>query len=496
MKSNRNVIIAIVVSFVFGIGAGVGGSSLVNVNRVGQTPRNTDRGMVESEFAVPVGVSDVQNSFRSVSKKLLPSIVTVRVGETREPDSAAPNQSPWFDFFFGQPDGDDKNEGLPDFRARGFGSGVIVERQQNTYYVLTNAHVIGDADEIVIIFSDSSEKEASLVGVDQRKDLALVSFQSNENIPLAELGDSDSVEVGDWVLAIGSPFNFQSTVTAGIVSALGRRGGPQGNINDFIQTDAAINQGNSGGALVNINGQVIGINTWITSRTGANIGLGFAIPINNVKKPIDDFIAKGRVEYGWLGISIRTLESGEVTSLSLPNKNGAFVLNVFEGSPADRAGILPGDFIFDIAGELLRNSDELLLTIGDYPVGETAIMKLYRQGKVITAPVRITARKSERNISDQNSKLWPGMRVGEITDVARVQLDLKRTVRGVMIESIEPRTPSAIAGLRVGDVITQINEQSIDSVLSFYAALNSKQKGNINFEFIRQDQTLSIGISR
>ena len=196
------------------------------------------------------------------------------------------------------------------------------------------------------------------------------------------------------MLAIGSPFNFQSTVTAGIVSALGRRGGPQGNINDFIQTDAAINRGNSGGALININGEVIGINTWISSSTGVNVGLGFAIPINNVKKPIDDFISQGAVEYGWLGISISSISEQIAESLQVPGSEGALVLNVFRDSPADRAGIQPGDFVVEIDGNKIENSDELLLIVGDLPVSRNAEIVLYREGARRVISVRITARES------------------------------------------------------------------------------------------------------
>ena len=487
----RNTLIIAIACVIIGITIGFG-SSIAFHRGAQDTPVAEPR-----TFAVPVGVNEVQNSFRSVAQRLLPSIVTVSVGTTRDANNPRIDQSPWFDFFFGQPNEDNgQNENTPEFRSRGFGSGVIVERAGSTYFVLTNAHVIGDADEIMVIFSDGTEKEAQLIGVDQRKDLALIAFQSQAGIPVAVLGDSETVQVGDWVLAIGSPFNFQSTVTAGIVSALGRRGGPQGNINDFIQTDAAINQGNSGGALVNIQGEVVGINTWITSRTGTNIGLGFAIPVNNIKKPIQDFIAKGRVEYGWLGISIRTPTDDEAVTLSLPDAQGAFVINVFDNSPADIAGILPGDVIVNIDDDAISSSDELLLTVGDYPVGKVATMQLYRQGVAQTIQVRITARESERDISDQNNKLWPGMRVTELTEDIRTRLDLERTVRGVVIENIEQRTPAAIAGLQSGDVITVINGESVNSIPTFYKALNKNRNGNIMFQFIRQGQPLSIGIVR
>ena len=187
---------------------------------------------------------------------------------------------------------------------------------------------------------------------------------------MAELGDSDSLMVGDWVLAVGSPLGFESTVTAGIVSAIGRRSvqGAAG-FTDYIQTDAAINQGNSGGALVNIYGQVVGINSWIASTSGGNIGLGFAIPINNAKRAIDDFITKGKSEYGWIGINMGGLQPQAAEDLKLGEAHGAFVYGVFKGSPADKAGLLPGDMITKVDGKALKDSSDLLLTIGNLTPG-------------------------------------------------------------------------------------------------------------------------------
>ena len=454
--------------------------------------RNDERTYYHREYVVPVGITELQSSFRDISARLLPSVVTISAVQTQEqqPDI----RPPWFDFFFGQPD---ENEGeRPEFRSRGFGSGVIVERNGDTYYVITNAHVVGNAQEINILLVSDEEYEGEIVGSDPRKDLALVSFRSRQDIPVAPLGNSDTLYVGDWVLAIGSPFNFQSTVTAGIVSALGRRGGPQGNINDFIQTDAAINQGNSGGALINIDGEVIGINTWISSRTGTNIGLGFAIPINNVKKPIRDFIAQGSVEYGWLGISISSISEDIVDDLRLPDDKGALVLNVFSDSPADTGGILPGDFIVRINEGAIENSDELLLSVGDLPVGREASIDLYRQGERQNARVRITVRDTESNIADQNRNLWPGMRVVPLDEDIVERLDIDRQTRGVYIDGVEDRTPTAVAGLRVGDVITHVNDTPTENLIAFYTALNKRRRGRITFDFVRQDQSLSIGINR
>jgi len=233
-------------------------------------------------------LQNLQNSFRSVSEKVLPVVVMINVVEVKKQAPERGDQ-PWFYYFFGRPDEDGSQE--REFRNRGLGSGVIVRKTGKTFYVLTNNHVVGTAEEISVQLHDRREFKAKLVGKDERKDLAVVSFEAEgEDIPLAVLGDSNSLHVGDWVLAVGNPFGLESTVTAGIVSALGRRGGPEGNISDFFQTDASINQGNSGGALVNLAGEVVGINTWITSPTGGSIGLGFAIPINNVKKAVEDII--------------------------------------------------------------------------------------------------------------------------------------------------------------------------------------------------------------
>ena len=494
-KGNRGLrfkskIIVAILGVLLSCATGFGVASLISFQKILRTSRN------EVPFTRVIsngGLRSLQDSFRSIADKALPSIITIRVDEVREQEVPDGN-SPWFDFFFGRPN---EQERVPEFRSQAFGSGIVVRKDNNSYFAITNEHVVGDADSLTVILHDQSEVKALLVGKDTRKDIALISFDyTRADIPVATLGDSDLLEVGDWVLAIGSPFNLQSTVTAGIVSALGRRGGPQGNINDFIQTDAAINQGNSGGALVNINGEVIGMNTWITSRTGTNIGLGFSIPINNIKKPIDDFLEGGSVEYGWLGVSISTLSEEEALELLLQDTRGALVVNVFNDSPADKAGILPGDFITILNDQKVNNSDELLLEVGDLPVGKIAVMTIIRQGEENKIRVRITAREDEEVIAEQNRELWPGMRVSSLTDAILSDLELEQTIEGVVIFRIDPNGPAAVAGLRANDVITLINDNAVKSVPNFYQYLNQRQKGEIKFTFMRQDQTLSIGIVR
>lgn len=451
-----------------------------------------------SDSPIPSGtfaeLESMQNSFNIVAERVLPSVVRIDVEEVRTQTAPRGENMPWFDFFFGEPDGEEE-EGEREFRTQGLGSGVIVRRDGNTYYVLTNAHVIGEADSIVITLDDGRDYEATKVGSDERKDLALVSMETNEDLPVAVFGDSSTLRVGDWVLAIGSPFGFQSTVTAGIISALGRRGGPAGNISDFIQTDASINRGNSGGALVNLRGEVVGINTWITSQTGGSVGLGFSIPINNVKGAIDDFIELGSVRYGWLGVSIRSVPEPMAEDMRLPSTRGALVYHVFQGSPADRAGLLPGDFVMEINGTRIEDSDQLVLMVGDLPVDEVASFTIVREGEERSVEVRIAERQTERTIAEQNAALWPGLGVFPITEEIRSEAEVPGNVRGVIVSSVESRTPASVAGLRVGDIVTSLNTVSIDSVLEFYRELNDSD-GDVALEVWRDGEIVSATLTR
>jgi serine protease Do len=223
----------------------------------------------------------------------------------------------------------------------------MISRRGKTVTVLTNAHVVGEADEISVRLWDGRRFIGTLVGSDERKDVALVTFESNEEVPVARLGNSDGLRVGDWVLAIGNPLGFSSTMTSGIISATGRRTGPnQGSTSftDYIQTDAAINRGNSGGPLVNLRGEVVGINTWIASPSGGSVGIGFAVPINSITGTIEQLSETGRVEYGWLGAYVSD-------GLQQP---GAFISNIFIDSPADRGDLLPGDLVTEINGAAVR----------------------------------------------------------------------------------------------------------------------------------------------
>ncbi len=432
---------------------------------------------------VNIDIQGLQSSFRQVARAVLPAVVKLNVEETRN-QQAPQGDNPFFDFFFGDPDEEDTP--IP---TQGLGSGVMVRQQGETYYVLTNDHVVGDADNIEVVLEDDSEYEAELVGTDQRKDLALVSFEEpDRELPLARLGDSDALAVGDWVLAVGSPFGFQSTVTAGIVSALERRGGPRGNINDFIQTDAAINQGNSGGPLVNLQGEVVGINTWITSQTGVSAGLGFSIPINNARSAIDDFIEQGSIQYGWLGVSIRDVSRQAAEDLQLENRDGAMVHHVFVGSPAEEFGLQPGDFIRSVNGEDVEDADELILNVGDLPVGDVARFEVTRLGEDIEVEVTIGERGSERTIQQQNARLWPGLSVFPLTEEVRNELELQSGTEGVIVSTVESQTPAGTAGLRSGDVIVSLRGEAVANIMEFYRILNRDPEEGSAVRYIRDGE--------
>lgn len=456
-------------------------------------PSSSQEAPVRVSAPAVMDMEEMQNSFRSVIQAVLPAVVRVDVVEVRNVQvPRGENGIPFFDFFF-SPDGEEGEQDR-EFRSEGLGSGIIVRRDGNSYYVLTNAHVVGDAEEITIRLDDGRSYVASLVGRDERKDLALVEFTSRErDIVIATLGDSDTLQVGDWVLAMGSPLGFQSTVTAGIVSAVGRTGGPQGNISDFIQTDAAINRGNSGGALVNIYGEVVGINTWISSQTGGSIGLGFSIPINNVKRAVDDFIEQGMVEYGWLGVSIISIDETIAEGLDIENTNGALINSVYQNSPAGRSSLQPGDFITSINGMDISSSDALVREVGDLIAGETAEFQLIRNGEQINLQVEITSRDTEEEIAGQSRDLYPGFSVYPLTDEIREQIEEISDLQGVIVSQVIPRTPSAIAGLSAGDIVTAVNESPVSNLVEFYEALGQSE-GETEISYWREGVELKVTI--
>jgi Do/DeqQ family serine protease len=438
------------------------------------------------------GLRDLQSSFHAISEAVSPSVVRIDVSEQIAQGDSRERQ-PFFDFFFGNPD--DNEPRAPGFERGSVGSGVIVSSDRRRFYILTNDHVVGAADRIAVILEDGTELEAELVGRDPRKDLAMVVVRTNLDLPVARLGDSDTLRVGDWVVAIGSPFGYQNTVTVGIVSALGRRGGPADNISDFIQTDASINQGNSGGALLNLDGEVVGINTWITSDTGGSIGLGFAIPINNARRSIEEFLRDGEVEYGWLGVSIQSVDIAQVEELGLPSRFGALVDGVFADSPASRNGLVAGDFIYRIDGKSIRNSDDLVLVVGELAVGTKTTLEIVRNRESLSLTLSLDERKSNATISQSYRQLWPGFSVYPLSRemMEEASIDVRS---GVVVAVVDPGTAAHISGLRTFDVITRINDNSVTDLASFYTIVANSDQREWQLSGIRDGEKFQVTVVR
>jgi len=450
----------------------------------------------QDSLAVAEGL---QNAFAAVSDKVLPSVVEVKTVSVQRRQSPGFNGIPW-DFFFGprggNPNGGGGGDGSDDsqgqeFRSQGMGSGIIVRQDKDTYYVLTNNHVVDGATEIQVATRDGKEYTAALIGKDARRDLAVVSFKTSDSFPIAELGNSDNVKVGDWAIAMGNPLGeqFAFSVTMGIVSAVGRTGGPGGNINDFIQTDASINQGNSGGPLVNIRGQVIGINTWIASNNGGgSVGLGFAIPINNAIRVINEIIKSGTVSDGWLGVSLIDPDKDMSQDLGITGKRGALASQVFLGSPADKGGIRPGDFITAVDQKEVRGTTQLTQMVGDIKPGDKVVFTVIRDGASKDFTVTIEARTD--TVASDNKKLWPGVMPISLTDDIRSGLKLDKNAQGLYVVQVLSDTPAAVIGLQRGDRITAINDTPVKDLASFYKTLREKTDKELWFSFIRGDTTL------
>ncbi|MBI1958604.1 MAG: Do family serine endopeptidase [Candidatus Rokubacteria bacterium] len=342
---------------------------------------------------------------------------------------------------------------------------------------LTNAHVVERATDIEAVTADGKKHKAKLVGVDRRTDLAVLRLQGGP-YPAASLGDSDKIKVGDWVLAIGSPFGLQQTVTAGIISAKGRSlgGGP---FDDFLQTDAAINPGNSGGPLVNMSGEVVGINSAILSRSGGNVGIGFSIPANMARRIYTELVAKGKVTRGWLGVSIQPLTPELAKSFGLRDPKGVLISDVVQDSPAEKAGIVAGDIITDFDGKKVDNPQDLQKIVALTAPGKGVPVTVWRDKSHKAMEIKIGDTPDDTVALKSNSrgKSLLGLEVRPITPELARQLNL-RGAEGVVVMRVEEESPAAEAGLQRGDVIREVNRQRVRSVQDFERTTRGLKEGD------------------
>jgi len=370
-----------------------------------------------------------------------------------------------------------------EYKQRGLGSGTIIDTEG---YILTNQHVVAGADKITVTLSDGRKFNAEIKGEDKRSDLAVIKIDARK-LPVAELGDSNDLRIGDWVVAIGNPFGFalenpEPTVTAGVVSALhrslGRALSKERDYIDLIQTDAAINPGNSGGPLVNLKGEVVGINVAIFTTSGGYQGVGFAIPINNAKRIISRLISGEKILYGWLGVTVQDLTTELAEHFGLADTKGALVAGVLENSPAQKGGIKEGDVIIKLGGEEIDSVRKLLATVSKAEVGKRIKVTVLRNNKEKTLEVEIGERPEtlEEVSSEVGVGAWRGIEVEEIdADLAkRFRID---QIKGVVIVNIESGSPADEAGLMVGDVILKINRLPADN-LSDYQKITKDLKGS------------------
>jgi serine protease Do len=471
-----------------------------------------ERPLVKNAYAAAPEVRGLPD-FVSLAKKLTPVVVNVSTTSTMGGGSAGgPNpfsrrgdrgnrpgqgdeQDPFSDFwrrFFGNPPGGGGGGGGRGFRQQSLGSGFIIDRDGT---ILTNNHVVENGSKITVKLNDGREFEAKVVGKDAKTDIAIIKIDAKGELPVAPLGDSDKLEVGEWVVAIGNPFGLESTVTSGIVSAKGRHIGA-GPYDNFIQTDASINPGNSGGPLINMRGEVVGINTAIFSQSGGNIGIGFATPINSAKEIIPELKGKGKVTRGWLGVSIQSVTPDIANSLGLEKSRGALVADVLKDGPAERAGLKVGDVIVDFDGTEIKDSSDLPAIVARTRPGKQVSVKVLRDKKEMTIPVNITELKEEEVVASAREKGELGLTVQKLTPEMAENLQLGRAT-GVVITSIEPGSPADEAGLQPGDVIVEVDRKPIREIADFRNAVGGAKKGQrILFLVRREGSSLFVALRK
>ncbi len=445
---------------------------------LGALPANAS-GDDQAAIASAVALGD---AFSAVAEEALPAIVTItseRVIATQLGPESGDNMPGIFDDFFRR---FHRDMGPQEYRQRGLGSGFIVSADG---VILTCNHVVQDAQDVKVVLSDGREYTASVIGADPKTDVAILRVKADQPLPALRLGDSDALRVGEWVLALGNPFSqgLSGTVTAGIISAMGRSRIGLTAYEDFIQTDAAINPGNSGGPLIDLHGDVIGLNSAIAGRSGGSQGVGFAIPVNLAKMVKESILTDGRVVRGWLGIYLGELTDELREAFKIDADQGVLVQQVQKDSPADKAGVLDGDVILELDGKPVQDVNSLRFHIAELRPGTEVALTLLRDGRRLTVTAKLEELEADAAATPQaesgDALARLGFAVAELTDEWRGELELDKSVTGVIITDVGQATPAEDAGLRAGDVITEVAREPVRSRAGFLRALSGVEPGQV-----------------
>jgi serine protease Do len=441
---------------------------------------------------IPPSLNGEGTAFSEIVKVISPVVVNISTSKTllKKDPSTFPHffDGPFKDFFepFNMP---------RKWKEQSLGSGVMVSPDG---FIITNSHVVEKSDEITVTLYDKQNFSGKIVGIDPKTDLAVIKIPA-KNLPAIKWGDSDSLNVGEFVLAFGNPFSLGHTVTMGIVSAVGRANVGIADYEDFIQTDAAINPGNSGGPLVNVKGELVGINTAIFSRTGGYQGIGFAVPSNMAKSVMTQLINDGKVTRGWLGVTIQNFTPELAKEFGLEKAAGALVTEIFKGSPADRAGLKRGDVILDVNGKKISNVEGLRNLVAQSKVGSTIKIKILRSDDTMVFDALISefpqdmthalSKESdeENDLLTENDNALAGFTVMELTGNIAKQLDIPKNEKGVVIVKIDPYSIAEDAGLKKGDVIQEMNKKRIDSISDFNRVRKGIREGDTALLFINRN---------
>jgi periplasmic serine protease, Do/DeqQ family len=462
------------------------GSATPSSSSVAQAKEIENQQTAQATKAVTPQLEAFRYELADLADQLIPAVVSIQTETTVK----VQNFGGFFgdDFFdqffnFGAPRQQRPKES--ERKQQGQGSGVIIN---SSGQILTNNHVIEGADQINVVLSDKREFKAKIVGTDKQTDIAVLQIEGEiKDLPVASLGNSDALRVGEWVIAIGNPFGLSQTVTKGIVSAKGVHNRGITSYENFIQTDAAINPGNSGGGLFNLSGELIGINTAILSRSGGFQGIGFAIPVNLAKSIMGDLLSAGKVSRGWLGVSIQDVSSNIAKALNLKPAKGALISEVFENSPADKGGLKVGDVVRSINGKVVEDANDLRNTVAMLRPGENAEFEILRDGKNLRLKINIALRDENNlagampNSKDSEKKTesgkndW-GIQVAELTKAQKKEAGLSESSAGVLVISVEEKSPAAKAGVKSGDIILVANHRGVASVKDFNSIFSENTK--------------------